>query len=69
MESRLKDIGIFEGKSLILVAKKVAQYSGDIRRSLQITRRAVELGRDEFLKNGNKVMINTGHVSSACDEI
>jgi origin recognition complex subunit 1 len=34
LESRLKDIEIFEQRSLELVSKKVAQYSGDIRRSL-----------------------------------
>lgn len=34
LQSRLQNMNIFEAKSLDLVSKKVAQYSGDIRRSL-----------------------------------
>jgi origin recognition complex subunit 1 len=34
LQSRLVDIGIFETRSLVLVSKKVATISGDIRRSL-----------------------------------
>jgi Cdc6-like AAA superfamily ATPase len=35
LKSRLKDLeGIFEGRSLDFVARKVSMYSGDIRRSL-----------------------------------
>lgn len=34
LESRLKDVSIFEARSLNLVSKKVATVSGDIRRSL-----------------------------------
>jgi len=46
----MSDISIFADKSLMLVSKKVAQFSGDIRRSLQITKRAVEICRDQWLK-------------------
>ena len=48
--SRLKDIEIFDKKAIDLVSQKVSSYSGDIRRSLQITKRAVEICRDEYLK-------------------
>lgn len=49
--SRLKGIDIFDHKAIMLVAQKVSSYSGDIRRSLQIARRAVELTRDAYFKN------------------
>jgi Cdc6-like AAA superfamily ATPase len=44
LTSRIKDIrGVFDQKSLGLIATKISNYSGDIRRSLQITKRAVEI--------------------------
>ena len=49
LKSRLKDINIFQSKGIYLVAKKVSQYSGDIRRSLQITKRAVEICREKWI--------------------
>lgn len=39
---------IIDQKGLDFIARKVSMYSGDIRRSLQITKRAVELARDEW---------------------
>ena len=45
----MSDISIFAKRTLVLVSKKVAQFSGDIRRSLQITKRAVEMCRDQWL--------------------
>ena len=50
LASRLTGIKVFDSKSIGVVSSKVAQYSGDMRRSLQITKRAVELCRDEFFK-------------------
>ena len=48
LESRIRDIrGIFKDDAIKLVAQKVSNYSGDIRRSLQITKRAVEICRDQ----------------------
>jgi len=48
LTSRLSDVSdIFEKRSLDFVARKVSMYSGDIRRSLQITKRAVEICRDK----------------------
>ena len=43
LESRLHGIPIFDSSSIKLVASKVSSYSGDIRRSLAVTKRAVEL--------------------------
>ena len=37
-----------------LVATKVSKYSGDIRRSLQITKRAVEIVRFKYEKECEK---------------
>ena len=51
----MRDISIFADKSLMLVSKKVAQFSGDIRRSLQITKRAVEICRDQWLKECEEI--------------
>ena len=43
-------IPIFKPDSLRYVAIKIGNYSGDIRRGLMITRRAVELTRDNYVK-------------------
>lgn len=67
----MTDIGIFESRSLVLVSKKVATISGDIRRSLQITKRAVEICRDEYQKaieQGVK-KVSVDHVIKAYDEM
>lgn len=46
--------GIFDDKAIHLVASKVSSYSGDIRRSLQVAKRALEITRDEYTtKYGN----------------
>ena len=74
LQSRLQNMNIFEAKSLDLVSKKVAQYSGDIRRSLQITKRAVEMCREQYLnekQNGQNKMPKVGlrHIIDAYDEM
>ncbi len=46
--------GIFDEKAITLVASKVSSYSGDIRRSLQIAKRALELTREEFIEKYGK---------------
>lgn len=44
LRSRLECVShIFDDMSTKFVAKKVSMYSGDIRRSLQVTKRAVEI--------------------------
>ena len=40
---------IIDQKGLDYISRKVSMYSGDIRRSLTITKRAVELCRDQYL--------------------
>eukprot|EP00347_Sterkiella_histriomuscorum_P006386 403352961 len=50
LESRLHGIPIFDSSSIKLVASKVSSYSGDIRRSLAVTKRAVELCKLQYLK-------------------
>ena len=56
LKSRLADIDVFNQQGIEFVARKVSMYSGDIRRSLQITKRAVELCRDEHFSNDLKNM-------------
>lgn len=51
LESRLKEVHkLFDKESMVFVARKVSLYSGDIRRSLQLTKRAVEICRDKHIK-------------------
>lgn len=50
-----------------LVARKVSAYSGDIRRSLQITKRAVEICRDQ--SEGTNMKVEVKHVLTAFDEL
>lgn len=40
--------GIFEDAAIKLLAMKVSSYSGDIRRSLQVAKRALEITRDQY---------------------
>jgi Cdc6-like AAA superfamily ATPase len=52
----------------------VAAYSGDIRRSLQITKRAVEICRDSYLKNKNNLgrplpKVGIKHIMDAYEEM
>ena len=39
---------IFDERAIGLVASKVSSYSGDIRRSLQVAKRALEITREEY---------------------
>lgn len=55
LKSRLKDVeNIFDPRSLDFVSRKVSMYSGDIRRSLQITKRAVEICADRHFQINTK---------------
>lgn len=40
---------IFDERAIGLVASKVSSYSGDIRRSLQVAKRALEITREDYL--------------------
>ena len=74
--SRLNDVNnIFDKRSLDFVARKVSMYSGDIRRSLQITKRAVEICRDKHFgqpnydKNADLTKVTYQDVIWAFDEL
>jgi archaeal cell division control protein 6 len=73
LRSRIDDVqGVFDKSALELVSKKVSMYSGDIRRSLQITKRAVEICRDKNAKNEEakvKSKVNYTHVLDAFEEM
>lgn len=78
LESRVKEIvDIFSKDSLRFVAMKIGNYSGDIRRSLMITRRAVEICRDKYLaqvksnKRDSKQLlkVEAGFVNEAFNEL
>lgn len=72
LESRLRDIDIFSKKSIALVCKKVAQYTGDIRRALQVTKRAVEIAREQYERSGKGktlLPITIDHVLTAFKEM
>jgi Cdc6-like AAA superfamily ATPase len=65
---------VFNKDSLNFVAMKIGNYSGDIRRVLMITKRAVEIARETYQeKNGkNKgklVQVNSGTVNQAFNEL
>ena len=48
---RIADIkSIVDKRGLKFIAKKVSMYSGDIRRSLQITGRAFEIAKEQWQK-------------------
>ena len=78
LESRVKEIvDIFSKDSLRFVAMKIGNYSGDIRRSLMITRRAVEICREKYLTQvkSNKrdpkqlLKVEAGFVNEAFNEL
>ena len=66
---------IFDKQAVNLLASKVSSYSGDIRRSLQVAKRALELTRDEYYKtykgDMSKKLINVSykHVISAFEDL
>ena len=61
---------IFNDRSLQLVSKKVSVYSGDIRRVLQVTKRAIEICRDCMKASCKKdIMVSIDHVIKAFDEL
>lgn len=53
INTRLKDLDVMEPDAVEFIARKVASVSGDIRRALDISRRAIELSAD-----GARVDIN-----------
>eukprot|EP00743_Colponemidia_sp_Colp-15_P005754 GILK01006184.1.p1 GENE.GILK01006184.1~~GILK01006184.1.p1 ORF type:complete len:671 (+),score=120.08 GILK01006184.1:42-2054(+) len=47
IETRLQDLEIFDAQAIELCSRKIASVSGDIRRALQICRRAAEISERE----------------------
>ena len=43
MKARLADVAVFRGEAVEICARLVAKYTGDVRRALQIARRAAEI--------------------------
>ena len=48
IENEKEKANVFNNASLRFLAMKIGNYSGDIRRVLMITRRAVEIARDRY---------------------
>lgn len=48
LDERVKDLKVFDIKAIELCAKKVATYSGDIRRAFDVCRRALEMVEDRI---------------------
>ena len=74
LNSRIEGLNIISGNALDLVASKVSAYSGDIRRSLQITNRGIELCREEHLKSydtleGELTKVTARHFLAAFEEL
>jgi hypothetical protein len=52
VKSRLRHhTAVFQSDAVEMVARKVASLSGDVRRALQICRRAVERCREQWMKS------------------
>lgn len=65
---------MFNKDSLNFVAMKIGNYSGDIRRVLMITKRAVEIARETYQERNGKnkgklVQVNSGTVNQAFNEL
>lgn len=72
----VKDLkSIFDERAVGLVASKVSSYSGDIRRSLQVAKRALEITREEYQAtyggDNSKplITVNYQHVLRAFNEL
>ena len=50
MKARLADVDVFKGEAVEICARLVAKYTGDVRRALQIARRAAEICDREHRK-------------------
>jgi len=55
LESRIEGINVFDENAIKLCAKKISAYSGDIRRSLALAKRAVEIYRKHHFGDFNQV--------------
>ena len=58
--TRLNRLKVFDQDAIQLCSRKVAAVSGDVRRALQMCRRAAELCKDE-----GKTLVSIGHINKA----
>lgn len=69
MEVRLKEIPIFEEKAIQYVTRKVANCSGDVRRCLELCRRAAEIAMEKNIgSNGLGLQVKITDVDAAIRE-
>jgi Cdc6-like AAA superfamily ATPase len=75
IKARMSDTDIFKKDSVRVVASKISSLSGDIRRALQVCRRATEMAKAEWDKQrkenkGDKIIdVSVSHVQKACIEL
>jgi len=66
MKARLADVAVFKGEAVEICARLVAKYTGDVRRALQIARRAAEIcDREHQKKKKKKKLISSSSSSSS----
>ena len=69
ISTKIEDINLFSEDALKISSMKVAAVNGDLRRLLQICKKAKEIFYNER-KNNNKInKITKGHIIKACNEL
>lgn len=71
LETRISQLKLFEQDAVRYVSMKVAALSGDMRRCLQISKRAVEIARAKYAesKASDPIKVNIEHLVSASNEL
>ena len=76
LKSKLKgETEVFSADALKLVSWMIAKFSGDIRRALQLCKRAIELWKEDYLENQNHWIIRRrdevqhDHINKAYKEL
>jgi origin recognition complex subunit 1 len=70
--SRIDGINVFDQNAVNLCAQKISAYSGDIRRSLALARRAVEIFKSKSFTSrtkGIKEKVDYTHIMMAYQEL
>lgn len=65
MKARLADVAVFQGEAVEICARLVAKYTGDVRRALQIARRAAEICDREHRNKKKKTSSSSTSSSSS----
>ncbi|CAK59837.1 unnamed protein product (macronuclear) [Paramecium tetraurelia] len=66
-EKKIKEL--FASNTLNYLGKKIATISTDIRKTLCVCRKAIEIGKEELVKTGQFKQIEVNHVKLAYDKI